>query len=291
VPALRELELTVPEGALYALLGANGSGKTTLLKVLMGLLRPTAGRARVMGVDSTALTVRERERIGYIAEGQSLPPWMRLSELEAYLRPLYSTWDAELARHLRQRFELDPTRRIGALSRGQAMKVALLCALAPRPRLLVMDEPFTGMDAVVKDDLVHGLLDVAGSEGWSVLICSHDIGELELLADWVGLLDAGRMRLSEPMDVLRGRFKRAEVVLADGESIAAGELPGNWLSVERAGQRLGFLVPDATTDLQNQLHQRFPHASRIEVRAASLREVFVGLVRGRPAADRQQVAA
>jgi ABC-2 type transport system ATP-binding protein len=232
-----------------------------------------------MGVDSTALTVRERERIGYIAEGQSLPGWMRLSELEGYVRPLYSTWDAELARHLRERFELAPTRRIGALSRGQAMKVALLCALAPRPRLLVMDEPFTGMDAVVKDDLVRGLLDVAASEGWSVLICSHDIGELELLADWVGLLDGGRLRFSEPMDVLRERFKRADVVLGAGDTVTAGSLPAEWLSVERAGQRLRFLVPHAERDVRLELGRQFPRASQIEVRAASLREVFLGMVR------------
>ena len=162
----------MPEGALYALLGPNGSGKTTLLQLLMGLRRPSAGRVSIMGVDSAALTLRDRSTIGYIAESQALPKWMRLEQLEAYLAPLYATWDAALARDLRTRFDLDPQKTIGTLSRGQQMKVALLCALAPRPKLLLMDEPFTGMDALVKDDLVRGLLESSGSEGWTVLL-SH----------------------------------------------------------------------------------------------------------------------
>ena len=106
--ALRDLSLSIPEGALYALLGPNGSGKTTLLQILMGLRRAKSGRVSVFGVDSASLTVHDRAAIGYIAEGQSLPGWMRLEQLEAYLAPLYPTWDRALADHLRDRFELDP---------------------------------------------------------------------------------------------------------------------------------------------------------------------------------------
>ena len=164
------------------------------------------------------------------------PSWMRLEELEAYLAPLYPTWDRALANQLRDRFNLDPKRKIGAFSRGGQMKAALLCALAPRPRLLLMDEPFTGMDALVKDELVRGLLASAGSEGWTVLLCSHDIGELELLADWVGFLADGKMRLSEPLDLLYQRFKRVEVTLpANGADVEY--LAENWLSVERCSDR------------------------------------------------------
>jgi ABC-2 type transport system ATP-binding protein len=151
--ALRDLSLSIPEGSLYALLGPNGSGKTTLLQILMGLRRPKSGRVSVFGVDTTALTMADRAEIGYIAEGQALPGWMRVDQLEDYLAPLYPTWDRALADHLRERFELDPTKTIKSLSRGQHMKAALLCALAPRPKLLLMDEPFTGMDALVKDEL------------------------------------------------------------------------------------------------------------------------------------------
>ncbi len=278
--ALRNVSFTVPEGALYALLGPNGSGKTTLLQILSGLRRATAGQAHVMGTDSHSLTLRQRGEIGYIAEGQPLPRWMRLEQLEAYLAPLYPTWDRALARELRDRFDLDPARRVGTLSRGEHMKAALLVALAPRPRLLVMDEPFTGMDALVKDDLVRGLLASAGNEGWTVLLCSHDIGELELLADWVGFLDRGEMRLSEPIDVLRERFKRVTVVTDSDVAITTAADPG-WMSLERAGRRVSFLVSHAEgAGLEERIvRERFPQAEGVDVSGASLREVFVALAR------------
>ena len=191
-----------------------------------------------------------------------------------------------MARELRERFALDPHRKIGTLSRGEHMKAALLCALAPRPQLLLMDEPFTGMDALVKDDLVRGLLEASGSEGWTVLISSHDIGELELLADWVGFLQQGQMRLSEPMDRLRERFKRVTVVggntMADNLAVDA-----EWLAVARAGRRLSFMVSDAGDTLAHGLRARFPDAERVEIADASLREIFVALARpSSPASSR-----
>jgi ABC-2 type transport system ATP-binding protein len=276
--ALRELSLSLPEGALYALLGPNGSGKTTLLQILMGLRRPKSGRVSVFGVDSTALTVSDRSEIGYIAEGQSLPGWMRLDQLEDYLAPLYPTWDRALADHLRDRFELDPTKIIKSLSRGQHMKAALLCALAPRPKLLLMDEPFTGMDALVKDELVRGLLESAGNEGWTVLLCSHDIGELELLADWVGFLANGRMSLSQSMDALRERFKRVEVVTDGVDTLYRADDDG-WLALERVGNRLTFVTSSATEGFETQLRSHFSNAAHVEVRDATLREVFIALAK------------
>ena len=278
--ALREVELAVPEGALYALLGPNGAGKTTLLKILLGLLRPTRGRVSLLGRELRYLTRRERSSIGYVAEGQHLPGWMTLDVLERYLAPLYPGWDFALASELRGRFRLPGGRRLRTLSRGERMKAALLAALAPRPRLLIMDEPFTGMDALVKDELVRGLLESVTGEGCSVLLCSHDIGELEALADWVGFLDSGRLILSEPMDVLRERFKRVEVMMNGGPFVSTDELPPEWLSVERSGKRATFLIPDhGAPSAEDEVRRRFPGAARVDVRLASLREVFVGLAR------------
>ncbi|MEP7000429.1 MAG: ABC transporter ATP-binding protein [bacterium] len=291
ISALRDLDLAVPEGALYALLGPNGSGKTTLLQILMGLRRTQSGRVALLGKDSATLTPSERSTIGYIAEGLSLPTWMRLEQLEAYLAPLYPSWDASLARNLRERFTLDPQRTIGTLSRGEHMKAALLCALAPRPKLLLMDEPFTGMDALVKDDLVHGLLESAGSEGWTVLLSSHDIGELELLADWVGFLDDGRMRLSEPMETMRDRFRLVTVTMSDDASALAMPLSRDWLSFERAGGHARFVVAHAGEALEAELRAMLPQATRIEVRPATLREVFIALAKHAPERADREVAA
>ncbi len=293
VLALRDVDLGVPEGALYALLGPNGSGKTTLLQILMGLRRPAGGRAVVLGVDSANLGIRERGRVGYVAEGQALPGWMRLSQLEAYLAPLYETWDAQLAGDLRERFTLDPARKIRTLSRGERMKAALLCALAPRPKVLVMDEPFTGMDALVKDDLVRGLLASSASEGCTILLCSHDIGELELLADWLGFLDHGTMTLSAPMDRVREEFTRVDVTLpGDGTLTGAGPLPPEWMSAETAGRHVGFVMrADSRAAAERIVRARLGEGAEIELRDASLREIFVALASRRAAQQPTGAAA
>ena len=285
--ALQGVDLRIEAGELHALVGPNGSGKTTLLQILAGLRRARTGRASVLGRDVSSLGVADRQRLTYVAEGQRLPGWMRLEQLEAYLAPLYPTWDHALARDLRSRFDLDPRRTLQAMSRGQQMKAALLCALAPRPRLVLMDEPFTGMDAAVKDDLVRGLLDSAGTEGWTVLLCSHDIGELEMFTDHVSVLVDGRIALSTSMDAMRERFKRVEVLLAGSER-RLQEQDADWISVERGGPLLTLLVSHHDGfPLEVGLRGRFPDAVRIDVRDATLREVFIALTRrGRAAASR-----
>jgi ABC-2 type transport system ATP-binding protein len=290
VQALQNLDLTIPAGALYALVGPNGSGKTTLMQVLLGLRRAQSGRASVLGRDCATLTAADRACIGYIAEGQALPGSMCLREVEAFLAPLYPTWDTALARDLRERFALDPARKFKTFSRGEQMKAALLCALTPRPTLLVMDEPFTGMDALVRDDLVRGLLQSAGAEGWTVLLCSHDIAEVEMLADWVGFLQKGRMRLSEPMDQLHQRFKHVDVQLADGATVGR-PYPAHWFTVEQNGRMISFIAEmDGSEAGTTALRDRFAGASRLDVRDATLREVFIALARHASASDRGMTA-
>ena len=276
--ALRDVDLEIPEGSLYALLGPNGAGKTTLLKILMGLLRPTEGEAWLNGKPIQRLSLTERGRIGYVADGQELPGWMTLDRLESYLAPLYPAWDFKLADHLRNAFRLPARRKIRTLSRGEQMKVALMVTLAPRPEILVMDEPFTGMDALVKDEIVQGLLELAQDGKWTVLVCSHDIGELENLADQVGFLDRGRLILSEPLDLLRERFRKVEVTLSSGSYIEVEALPPTWLSPERAGRRVAFISCEhGRGGWEEDVRSNLPGAEAVRVSPASLREVFVAL--------------
>ena len=275
VQALNDVSLKVPDGAVYALLGPNGAGKTTLLHILMGLRRATSGKVSLLGTNVRDLTIAQRVQIGYVAEGQRLPEWMKLHELEAYLAPLYPTWDASLANELRRRFRLDGTRRLKTFSRGEQMKAALLCTLAPRPRLLLMDEPFSGMDAAVKDELVRGLLDSAATEGWTVVISSHDLAELESLCDWVGFLDRGKLLLSEPMDDVHARFKAVDVLFERDALPVSAERP-DWLSVERAGRRMSFIT-SAYDEIT--VRNALPGAVHVDARDATLREIFIALAR------------
>ena len=211
--ALHDLTLTVPTGSIFALLGPNGAGKTTTIKLLVNLHAPTAGSARVLGVDSRKLRERDRAQIGYVSENQLLPLWMTVRQLLDYCRPFYPTWDRDLEKTLLARFALPPERKLKHLSRGMLMKASLLSSLAYRPKLLVLDEPFSGLDPLVRDEFIHGVLETSAAGEWTVLISSHDIAEIEQLADHVAILDAGRLKLSEPAESLQSRFRRIELTL------------------------------------------------------------------------------
>ena len=225
--AVADLTMRVPTGSIYALLGPNGAGKTTTLKALMNLRQPASGVARVLGVDSRALGPADLARIGYVSESQGIPPNLTIGEIEAFCRPWSPTWDAELAAELRERFGLDPRARIKSLSRGTRLKVQCLLALAPRPRLLILDEPFSGLDPVGVDKLAS-VLQGQVDQGTAVVFSSHQLELVERLSDEVTIIDQGRMVASGHVDDVR-RSRGAEqirVELEDGGTAWAAGLAG-----------------------------------------------------------------
>jgi ABC-2 type transport system ATP-binding protein len=187
--ALRGLSLSVPEGSAYSLIGANGAGKTTTIRILMNILDAERGDATVLGVDSRRISPRELARIGYVSENQDMPAGLTVAEYLDYLRPFYNTWDAALERSLLNRFRLPPARKIGHLSHGMRMKMALACALPFRPKLLILDEPFSGLDPLVRDEFMEGLLEQAGE--MTVLISSHELAEIEGVTTHVAFIEEG----------------------------------------------------------------------------------------------------
>jgi ABC-2 type transport system ATP-binding protein len=271
--ALRELTLAVPTGSVFALLGSNGAGKTTAIKVLMNLLPPTSGEARVLGVDSRKLGEKERAQIGYVSENQKLPLWMSVRQLLDYCRPFYPTWDPALEAKLLAQFDLPPDRKLKHLSRGMLMKAALLSTLAYRPKLLVLDEPFSGLDPLARDDFVRGVLEASELGDWTVLVSSHDIEEVERLADHVALLESGRLRFTETTESLLARFRRIEVTVPGPVSIAAP--PAGWRELEQTGGLVRFIATDfGENTTEESCRQRFP-AATVVAHPMTLREIFV----------------
>jgi ABC-2 type transport system ATP-binding protein len=201
--------------------GPNGAGKTTTIKILMNLVRASSGRAEVLGIESSHLSRREFTNIGYVSENQEMPGWMTVEYLLEYLKPFYPGWDCALVKELQHQFDLPPRTKIRQLSRGMRMKAALTSSLAYRPKLIVMDEPFTGLDAMVRDQLTEGLLEQAA--GTTVLISSHDLTELESFASHVGYLAHGNLCFSEEMSSLTERFREVEVICE-----APPALPSEW---------------------------------------------------------------
>jgi ABC-2 type transport system ATP-binding protein len=284
--ALHGLDLEVPRGSL---IGPNGAGKTTTIKVLMNLLEPTSGNALVLGVDSRRLSPAEREHIGYVSENQKLPEWMTVDQLMRFCRPFYPKWDRGLEAKLMRQFELPPDRKIRHLSRGMMMKAALLSSLPYRPRLLVLDEPFSGLDPLVRDEFVKGVLEVSQQDDWTIFISSHDINEVEQLADRVGLIDAGRLRTAETVEAMLARFRRIEVTLPEGTD-ADGALPGSWLEVERSGNLLRAVETAFSPEsLDGYRHGRFAGAE-VAAKPMTLREIFVVLARVGRAETREAAA-
>jgi ABC-2 type transport system ATP-binding protein len=277
--AVRGITFGVRPGTIFALLGPNGAGKTTTIRALMNIVRPSGGQARVLGVDSRRLGPGQLAEIGYVSENQEIPRWMTVAELLAYCRPFYPTWDDALAAKLATDFDLPLRRKIGRLSRGMRVKAALVTALAYRPKLLVLDEPFSGLDPVVRDDLVHGVLHRAGEEEWSVLISSHDLDEVERLVDDVAFLDAGMLVASEPLTALQARFRRVDVTLPEGGGAGATVADARWMGTTTAGRVVRFVHPAyAGGDSEADIAARFPGA-HVDAQPMTLREIFVALAR------------
>ena len=279
--AVHDLTLSVPEGSIFAFVGPNGAGKTTTIKTVMNILEPSSGRVTVLGVDSRKLGPEQLHQVGYVSENQELPLWMTLSQLTAYLAPLYPTWDAAFAEQLRRQLDLPPDRKLRDFSRGMRMKAALLTSLAYRPRLLVLDEPFAGLDALIRYEVITGILELSEQASWSVFISSHDIHEVERLADWIGIVNEGRLHLSEPVPSLLGRFRQVEVAFPDVAAPPA-HLPPTWLNAEAAGHLLRFVAPDAsgTPDDEARIRAALPGASTVTLGPMTLEAIFVALARG-----------
>lgn len=201
--ALASVSLSISRGSVYGLVGENGAGKTTLIKHILGLLRAQSGTVRVFGMDPVAEPVNVLSRIGYLSEERDLPGWMRVDELIRYSRAFYPDWDDGYAEELRDTFELDADKTVKNLSRGQTARLGLLIALAYRPELLVLDEPSSGLDPVVRRDIVDAIIRTIADEGRTVLFSSHLLDEVERVADHVTMISRGQVVLDAPLAEMR----------------------------------------------------------------------------------------
>lgn len=275
---LDRVNLHVPAGRVYALIGPNGAGKTTTIKILMNLLKASSGTCEVLGCDSRRLEPRHFAEIGYVSENLELPGWMTAGYYFDYLSNFYPTWDSALCADLVKQFQLPRDRKLRHFSRGMYMKAALAAAMAFRPRLLVLDEPFTSLDAIVRDELIAGVQ--TRSQGTTVFVSSHDLTEVESFATDVGFLDCGRLYLSEELKSLSERFREI-VVTFRGEAPPVPEpWPENWLQTQRNGSSLRITESRFAADRTvREAARLFPGNTAISVEPMSLRSIFLALAK------------
>ncbi len=209
--ALDDLSLAVPRGGVFGLIGGNGAGKTTLIRHILGMLKAQTGSVRVFSLDPVKDPVGVLGRIGYLSEDRDLPDWMRIHQLIRYTQAFYPRWDQAYADELLEAFELDPKASIRSLSRGQRARAGLLIALAHRPELLVLDEPSSGLDPVVRRDILGSIIRTIADDGRTVFFSSHLLDDVERVADRVAIIHNGQVLMSESMDDIKQSHRRISV--------------------------------------------------------------------------------
>lgn len=275
--ALQGLSFSVPEGSALALIGANGAGKTTTIKILMNILDASQGSATVLGVDSRNISPRELAQIGYVSENQEIPHGLTVAEYLDYLRPFYPTWDRSLEASIRGQLRLPPDRKIGNLSHGMRMKMSLACALPFRPKLLILDEPFSGLDPLVRDEFMEGLLQQAGE--MTILVSSHELSEIDGVATHVAFIDEGKLLFEESMSDLMDRFREVHITL-DTEARLPTQIPKEWLHVQMTGSVLTFVDTKFSEDhLGERIGSLLGSVRRVDAQPMGLRSIFTALAR------------
>jgi ABC-2 type transport system ATP-binding protein len=263
--ALNDVSLEVPRGSVFGLVGENGAGKTTFIKHILGLLRAESGKVRVFGIDPVADPVSILSRIGYLSEQPDLPDWMRVHEFVRYMQAFYPKWDEAYAEQLRQQFGLDPGARLRTLSKGQRAKLGLLAAQAHRPDLLLLDEPSSGLDPIVRNDILAAVIRTVSEEGRTVFFSSHLLEEIERVSDHIAMLHQGKLVLCGLLDAVKARHRRITLRF-ETQQPKPPEVPGAW-TVSGAGREWTLVCDPA----------RVAHlsASIVDDDTASLNEIFV----------------
>ena len=275
--AVRHLDLQVPAGAVYGLLGQNGAGKSTVLRLLLGLLRRHEGRAEVLRRDPQTDPVAVKERVGYVAEALELYDWMTVDELLGFVGHYRPGWDHALAGRLRTSFGLAPDQRVGELSKGKKAMAGLLLALAFRPSLLLLDEPTSGLDVAARRLFYETVLAEYQAEGGTILIASHQIHEIAGLVDHLGVLRDGRLEVSAPLDELQRSVRRWRLTFAQSAPDRF-EIPG-LLRTESSGREAVLLARGEDAAVRSALAVSGP--SRLEVEELGPEELLEALAGGR----------
>jgi len=277
VEAVRGLDLQVPAGSICGFLGRNGAGKTTTLKLLLGMARPAGGRARVFGLaaDAERDSVEIRRRTGFVSDEKDLYDYMDVAAIIRFTAAFYPRWRADLEQRYLRRFELPPGRKVKSLSRGMRTKLALLLALCRGAELLLLDEPTSGLDPAIAEQVLQALVAHAAGEGVTVFFSSHQIAEVEQIADRIAIIDRGRAVLAGALDELRAQFCRVQLVFDDDAPAIELRAPGA-LRVRRKGRVLTVVSSHGADQILDETRALCP--ASVDVFPVTLKDIFLETV-------------
>jgi ABC-2 type transport system ATP-binding protein len=277
VEALRGLSLEVPRGSIYGFLGRNGAGKTTTIKVLLGMARPTAGEARVFGLaaGATEPSVEIRRRTGFVSDDKELYTYLTVAEMVRFTAAFFPRWRADLEQRYLRAFELPADRKVKDLSRGMRTKLALLLALSRGAELLILDEPTSGLDPAMTEEVLQALVAHVGREEMTVFFSSHQIAEVDQIADRVAIIDRGRAVVTGAVDDLRERYRRIQLVF-DGDAPDHRFRAPGVVSARRKGRVLTVLSSAGAEQIVGEARALNPVS--VDVVAVTLKEIFLETV-------------
>lgn len=269
--AVDSLDLRVERGKVVSLLGRNGAGKTTTIKMLLGLLEPSRGCARVLGCDSRELTPQIKQRIGYLPEGHPLFGWMKLKDAARFFSSFYAGWRQETFEHIVDYFGLPRRQKMGQMSKGERAQAALALTVAQNPELLILDDPTQGIDAVARREFLAALVSLIRQQKRTILFSSHILGDVERVSDRIVVLDHGVLRADCPVDTFKQSVRRIQVSSQEDDS-QWEQLPG-LLKIETLGDTCTLTVVDVDGSAMQHIHQsaRGP----VEVTELNLEDAFI----------------
>jgi ABC-2 type transport system ATP-binding protein len=270
------LSLRVPHGTVYGLLGRNGAGKSTLIKMLTGMVRPDSGRAELLGEDAEQLSNATRARTAYLAEGHPMYGWMTIGEAVRFTRSFYPRWNDTLVDQILDHFELSRRQKYRRLSRGQQAQVSLALAVAPDPELLILDDPTLGLDTVVRRDFLESMIQIIQRQGRTILFSSHILGDVERVADRIGIMEAGVLRADCPTETFRESVCKLVLEFA-GHPPDAPPIP-RMVSCRQVGANLEVVLVGYDDAQREAIESLRPQS--IEVLDLNLEDAFIEYTRG-----------
>jgi len=271
------LNLNVQQGQVYGFLGRNGAGKSTTIKMLMGMVQPDYGEVKLLGEKISELNPQTRERIAYIAEGHPLYNWMSIGEAVKFTREFYTLWNDTLVEQILDHFELSRNQKLRRLSNGQRAQVSLALAVAPEPELLILDDPTLGLDTVVRRDFLESLIQIIQRKGRTILFSSHVLGDVERVADRIGIMVGGVLRVDCPTDYFRESVKKL-VLDFNGAAPEQVECPG-LVNYWNLGSQLELVLVGYNDSQRAAVESLEPRS--VQVIDLNLEEAFVEYTRGR----------
>lgn len=278
--AVKDLSLRIGRGSTFGLIGPNGAGKTTTMKMLMGILRPTMGRATVLGMNVLAEPLLVKQRVGYVPDSHHIDRWMRVGEAVGFCRSVYASWNNQTCQQMLDLFELDPNKKVKHLSKGMLVKLSLVLAISHDPEVLLLDEPMAGLDPLAREEFLDGVLRTICERGQTVVFSTHSLDDVQRLADTVGILYGGRLLVHRNIEELLATTKRIRATLTNGHP--PDRLPEKMIWQRVQGREWLVTVSDFTLETAQQIRAQ-EGVSHVEVIDLGLEDLFKDFVRGQRA--------